>query len=61
MYQQNNQLFLFPKDSLLREEGDGAGRRAESVVDRIYKVIREIASGDGRKSLKVSEIYNLTG
>ena len=43
------------KDSLLREEGDGAGRRAESVVDRIYKVIREIASGDGRKSLKVSQ------
>ena len=42
------------KDSLMREEGDGAGRRAESVVDRIYKVIREIASGDGRKSLKVS-------
>ena len=44
------------KDSLLREEGDGAGRRAESVVDRIYKVIREIASGDGRKSLKVSSL-----
>ena len=45
------------KDSLLREEGDGAGRRAESVVDRIYKVIREIASGDGRKSLKVSVAF----
>ena len=49
------------KDSLLREEGDGAGRRAESVVDRIYKLIREIASGDGRKSLKVSKnVGNLT-
>ena len=47
------------KDSLLREEGDGAGRRAESVVDRIYKVIREIASGDGRKSLKVSVVFLL--
>lgn len=30
------------KDSLLRDEGDGSGRRAESVVDRIYKVIREV-------------------
>ena len=47
------------KDSLLREESDGAGRRAESVVDRIYKVIREIASGDGRKSLKVSVVFLL--
>ncbi len=30
------------KDSLIRDEGEGSGRRTETVVDRIYKLIREV-------------------
>ena len=42
------------KDSLNKGDAEKGGQRPQSITDRIFSLIREIASG--RKTLKMSEI-----